>query len=75
MILLTRLNGSQFYINAETIQFIENTPDTVLTLVDKSKLIVQEPAEVVAQRFIEYKQKTNRMSWLQNRDVHPSEFK
>lgn len=61
MILLTRLNGSQFYVNAEMIQFVENTPDTVVTLVDKSKLVVQEPAEEVVQRFIAYRRQTNHM--------------
>ncbi len=64
MILVTRRNGSQFYINAEMIQFVENTPDTVITLVDKTKLVVQEPVEVVVQRFIEYRQKTNHTDWL-----------
>lgn len=57
MILLTRLNGTQIYVNAELIQVVEKTPDTIVTLTDRSKLVVKEPAEVVVQRFIEYKQK------------------
>lgn len=57
MILLTRLNDTQIYVNAELIQVVEKTPDTIVTLTDRSKLVVKEPAEVVVQRFIEYKQK------------------
>ncbi len=72
MILVTRLNGSQFYINAEMIQLVENTPDTVITLTDKSKLVVQEPAEVVVQRFIEYRQKINQKNGLQSGDIPES---
>ena len=57
MILLTHLNGKTFFVNAEMIQFIDSTPDTMLTLIDKSKILVKETAEVVAQRFLTYRQK------------------
>jgi flagellar protein FlbD len=71
MILLTRLNGSKFYINADLIQLVDITPDTVITLVDKNKFVVQEPAEIVVQRFIEYRQKTSRMEWfIRSQDDH-----
>jgi flagellar protein FlbD len=63
MILVTRRDGSQFYINPELVQFVESTPDTVITLVDKSKLVVREPAEVIVKRFIEYQQKINHLRW------------
>ncbi|MBO8162461.1 MAG: flagellar FlbD family protein [Brevibacillus sp.] len=48
MILLTRLNGSQFYLNATHIELVEATPDTVITLHNGKKYLVKEPAEVVA---------------------------
>ena len=49
MIVLTRLNGPPFAVNADLIQRAEATPDTVLTLVDGTKYVVAEPvAEVVA---------------------------
>ncbi len=54
MIQVSRLNGSQFYLNAELIQVIEATPDTVITLTNNVKVIVKEPAAVVVARFIEY---------------------
>ncbi len=64
MILVTRRNGSQFYINAELVQSVESTPDTVITLKDKSILVVREQAEVIVQRMIEYQQKVNQPGWI-----------
>ena len=37
MILLTRLNGPPFALNADLIERAEATPDTVITLVDGTK--------------------------------------
>ena len=55
MIQVTRLNGSSFYINAELIQSVEGTPDTVITLLDRSKMIVRESPEEVVQRCLAYR--------------------
>lgn len=57
MILVTRLNGSKFYVNAELIRTIESTPDTVITLVDDMKLVVKESPELVVERIVEYHRK------------------
>ncbi|NMC54061.1 MAG: flagellar FlbD family protein [Chloroflexi bacterium] len=57
MILVTRLNGSKFFINAELIRTIESTPDTVITLVDDMKLVVKESPELVVERVVEYRRK------------------
>jgi flagellar protein FlbD len=49
MILLTRLNGTQVGINADLIERVESTPDTVLSLIDGTRYIVSEPpTEVIA---------------------------
>jgi len=41
MILVTRLNkASQFYINEDMIEFIEETPDTIVTLNTGKKVTV-----------------------------------
>lgn len=55
MILVTRLNGSQFYINAEMIQVVESTPDTVISLTNDTKVVVKESADEVILKIIEYK--------------------
>ena len=49
MILLTRLSGSEFCLNADLIERLDSTPDTVVTLVDGKKYVVAESmAEIVA---------------------------
>lgn len=58
MIVLTRPNGTNFYINPELIQTVEKTPDTVITLVNNKKLIVKDSPQEIAERFIEYRRKT-----------------
>ena len=55
VILVTRFNGSQLYINAELIQTVEGTPDTVITLTTGVQLIVHESPQVVLERVIAYK--------------------
>jgi flagellar protein FlbD len=55
MIKLTRLNGSDFYLNADLIETLEATPDTVVTLTTNAKWVIREsPAEVV-ERVTAYK--------------------
>jgi len=55
MINVTRLNGKKFFINAELIQLVEATPDTVITLVNHEKYIVKESTDEVVKKIIEYK--------------------
>lgn len=56
MILVTRINGvEQFYINEDKIEFLEATPDTVISLDSGKKLVVMESIDVVIDRIIEYK--------------------
>jgi flagellar protein FlbD len=59
MILLTKLNGSQFYINAELIQTVEDTPNTVITLLDHTKILIKESAIDVAEKYIQYRQRVH----------------
>ncbi|SEB89221.1 flagellar protein FlbD [Nocardioides exalbidus] len=42
MIVLTRLSGSPFVLNADLIERLDSTPDTVVTLVDGKKYVVAE---------------------------------
>ncbi len=57
MIEVTRLKGKKVTVNAEMIETIEETPDTVITLVSGKKLIVNETSEEVANMVINYKKK------------------
>lgn len=57
MIALTRLNGQPIMVNADLIESIEPTPDTVITLTSGNKLIVREPLEQIQQRIVDFKRK------------------
>ena len=46
------------YINAELIQTVEATPDTIITLAGNKKLVVKDTPQEIAERFIEYRRKT-----------------
>ncbi len=54
MIRLTRLNGEPFVVNAELIKFVEERPDTFITLTDDERFVVRESAEEVTRRAIEH---------------------
>lgn len=54
MIRLTRLNGRPFVLNAELIKCVEQTPDTMITLINGELVTVREPLEEVVRRAIEY---------------------
>ena len=56
MIMVSRLNGKTFYINEDLIEFIEETPDTVLTLTTGKKLVVEEGIQLIIDRIIEFRQ-------------------
>lgn len=55
MIELTKFNDSKITVNAEIIESIEETPDTVITLTTGKKLIVKESRQDVVERVISYK--------------------
>lgn len=58
MIQVTRINNSKFVINADWIETVESTPDTVITLTNGRKYIVTEKVGDIINKVIEYKQKT-----------------
>lgn len=59
MIYLTRLNGKQLVLNSDLIEIIDYTPDTVITLTNERKYIVQESLDDIIDKVIEFKKKCN----------------
>ncbi|MDD6057552.1 MAG: flagellar FlbD family protein [Clostridiales bacterium] len=55
MIDVTRLNDTKVLVNAELIEFVEETPDTVITLTTGKKLIVKESRQEVKNLVKSYK--------------------
>lgn len=55
MIVVTRLNGSQFAINPDLIERIHVNPDTTLVMVDGAKFIVTESLSEVIEKIAAYR--------------------
>jgi flagellar protein FlbD len=55
MIRLTRLNQRPLVVNSDLIEFIENAPDTVITLVTGDKLVVRESTDEIMDRIVEFR--------------------
>lgn len=55
MIELTRFNDTPFTLNADIIETVEETPDTVITLTTGKKIIVKESRQEVAHLVKLYK--------------------
>lgn len=54
VIRLTRLNEKEFLLNSELIKFVEETPDTVVTLINGERVVVTESTDEIVERVIEY---------------------
>ena len=54
MIIVTRLNGKQFVVNAELIKVVEENPDTTVRLTTGDTLIVKESMKEVVELAIGY---------------------
>ena len=62
MIKLSKLNGEEFVVNAELIQFVESRPDTYVTLTTEDRFIVQESVTEVVKRSIAYQRAIRAMA-------------
>jgi len=54
MIRLTRLNDKEFVVNADMVKFVEQTPDTIITLTNGEKVVVKEEVDEVIRRIVAY---------------------
>jgi flagellar protein FlbD len=57
MIQLTRLNHQPLVVNSDLIEFIENAPDTVITLVTGDKVVVLESTEQILDLIIQFRRR------------------
>jgi len=55
MIQVTRLDGTEYYINPHQIESIETHPDTTLIMLSGKKVIVREKPEQIIDRIIAYR--------------------
>ena len=55
MIAVSRLKGKGLYVNSDHIEFVESTPDTVITLSNGAKLVVEESPEVIIEKIVAFR--------------------
>lgn len=55
MIQLTRLNNKPLVVNSDLIKFVEQSPDTLVTLITGEKIVVLEKSHEVLARVIEFR--------------------
>jgi len=71
MIQLTRLNKQPLAVNSDLIKFVEQAPDTVITLVTGEKIVVLEKAQDVLDRVVQFRRSVLQgvMLWWDNRSA------
>lgn len=57
MIRLTRLNKQPMGINSDLIKFVENSPDTMITLITGEKILVLESYEQVVKLIVAFRRR------------------
>jgi flagellar protein FlbD len=55
MIQLTRLNNQPLTVNSDLIKFVEQAPDTVITLITGEKLVVRETVAEICERIVAFR--------------------
>jgi flagellar protein FlbD len=55
MIQLTRLNNQPLAVNSDLIKYVEQAPDTVITLVTGDKMVVRESAQEILNRVVQFR--------------------
>ena len=69
MIKLHKLNGAEIVVNAELIESVEASPDTVVNLATGNRFLIKETVQEVVDRTIAYKIKV----YAERKCVNPIE--
>lgn len=56
MIKLTRLDNREMVINADLIETIEATPDSIITLLTGKKIIVKDTVDEIVEKVVKYRE-------------------
>lgn len=57
MIVVTRLDGKQYWINPHQIESIELNPDVTLLMLSGKKIVVKDSVEEILNRIVEYRRR------------------
>jgi flagellar protein FlbD len=56
MIAVTRLDGASILLNADVVEWIEQTPDTLIGLLNGERVLVRESPDELVRRIVAFKQ-------------------
>jgi len=74
MIKLRRLNGQEFILNADLIETIESTPDTLIGLSNGKKIIVKNMLEEIVSSVVKYRQLCNTAVQVIRREIPEEKY-
>lgn len=57
MIKLTGINNKEFILNSDQIEKLEEVPESVITMVNGNKYIVNDSLDEIINKIIEYKRR------------------
>lgn len=57
MIRLQLINGTEIVLNSDLIEFMESTPDTIISLSNGKKMIVKESVPEIVDRVVEFRRR------------------
>lgn len=55
MILLTKINSAPIAVNSDLIEYVEETPDTVITFTNNDRIVVQERMDEIIEKIVQYR--------------------
>jgi flagellar protein FlbD len=65
MIVLKKINNAPIAVNSDLIQYIEETPDTVITMTNNDKVVVQEGMNEIIQKVVHFRRHVNQLIELE----------
>lgn len=57
MIRVTRLNNHEIVVNADLVEFLESTPETIISMTTGRKVVIKESIDEVIERIGEYRRR------------------
>jgi flagellar protein FlbD len=57
MILLTKINNAPIAVNCDLIQYIEETPDTIITMTTSDKVVVRQSMVEIIDKIVQYRRR------------------
>lgn len=57
MIKVTKLDGREVVVNADLIEFLESTPETIISTTTGKKIVVKEKVDEVVRRIMDFRRR------------------